>query len=856
MEAAWRIAIDWLAGRPARTALLTIAVMLASGLIVAVASGIASINAAFEQRATRTIGASDLRVERAGGSGFSPDILNIVRRWPEVRAVAPRSEHALPLRNRKTGASEVAVGHGVDPAPEQALRAQILVRGRFLTSDDEIVPDSDLASRLGVDVGDTIAVQRFGEPILLRVVGVAPPPPLGTPIRAPAFVTIATLGAIANEPTGAETLVRIDIALQRGVDPFKTAAAHESDLPSGLVLRPTARILANVEKNISANRIGFVIISILAFLAASFIILTGLTTGVTERERELGVLRSIGAAKGQLFTGQLLVGGWIGLVGGALGAPLGIGLAYIATILYSDQLSAGLHISSLGVAMGIFGSLGSGVGGALAPAIAASRTSPLSAIASRARTPSARSIAIVSVAGLACVAAQLALALLTDNGQHVYWLWVLFGAPLLFTGYFLLGVPITLAVAHLAGPGVSAALRLPRSLLASGVAQTPFRHGLTAGSLMGGLAIMVSIWTNGDALLRDWIGAIRFPDAFAHAWRGMSEEDRDRIADLPYVTETCAITLLGVQTNAFGVRALRDVGTTFVAFEPEPFFHMTTLNFVEGDRDEAIAALKSGGAVMVAREFRVARGLGVGDSITLSYNGKPVDFRIVAVVDSPGIDLASKYFEIGQERQRLALHAVFGSRADLRGRFGEDAIHLLQIDLDDSVDDGAAIAGIRAAVSGTLLAVGSGREIKQRIEEIGKSSMRVLTGVAIIALIISCFGVGSVIAASVQGRRFEFGVLRSVGADASLLRRIIFAEALVIAIAAALLGATMGLQASWMSQRLYRLLAGLELRLVLPMGPIAFGWSVLFALTLASAAPPALLVGRQTPRALLTTKGS
>lgn len=856
MEAAWRIAIDWLAGRPARTALLTAAVLLASGLIVAVACGIASVNAAFEVRATRAIGAADLRIERVGGDDFPRSVIDAVQAWPEVRVAAPRSEHALPLRNPRAGRSEVAIGRGVDPQLEARLHIPALLRGRFVQADDEIVPDAGLAAKLAVNVGDTLDVERFGPPIRLRVVGVAAASPLGEPIRAPAYVTIKTLGEVAREPAGQASLVRIDISLREGFDANQVASARERDLPEGFVLRPTERILGNVQRNISANRVGFVVVSVMAFLAAAFIILTGLTTGVTERERELGALRCVGAARAQIFTAQLLVGAWIGAAGGALGAPLGVGLAWLASIFYSEQLAAGLRISSLGLVMGLVGSVGAGVGGALAPALFAARTSPLAALASRARAPTRQGLALASIAALACIAAQPALALIPKDGQTVYWLWVALGAPLLFTGYFLLGVPVTLTTARLAGPVIGAVMRLPRSLLAGGAAQTPFRYGLTSGSLMTGLMMMVVIWTNGEALLRDWIGAIRFPDAFVHAWRGMSEADQRAVADLPFVKDTCAITLLGVQTNAFGVRALRDVGTTFVAFEPEPFFRMTSLHFVEGDLQSARRMLDEGGAVLVAREFQAARGLGVGDTITLTYNERPHQFAIAGVVDSPGIDVAAGYFEIGQERQRLALHAVFGTRADMKRLFGEDAIHLLQIDIADNVSDETALAAIRKAIHGTLLAAGSGREIKRRINEIGASAMRVMSAVAIVAIVVACFGVGSVIAAGVQGRRYEYGVLRAVGAEAGLLRRTVLAEAIIIALSACILGTIMGVQASWMSQRLYRLLAGLELRLIIPVWPALLGWSIVFALTLLAALPPALLVARQSPRQLLSARGS
>jgi hypothetical protein len=82
---------------------------------------------------------------------------------------------------------------------------------------------------------------------------------------------------------------------------------------------------------------------------------------------------------------------------------------------------------------------------------------------------------------------------------------------------------------------------------------------------------------------------------------------------LPFVEETCAITIHPVQTDAFGVSGLTTYTTSFIAFEPREFFGMTHLEFVEGDEESALERLEAGGAVIVGREFRVAQGLGVGD---------------------------------------------------------------------------------------------------------------------------------------------------------------------------------------------------------------------------------------------------
>ncbi|MEC9373880.1 MAG: ABC transporter permease, partial [Planctomycetota bacterium] len=378
------------------------------------------------------------------------------------------------------------------------------------------------------------------------------------------------------------------------------------------------------------------------------------------------------------------------------------------------------------------------------------------------------------------------------------------------------------------------------------------RNGFTAGALMSGLALMVAIWTQGAALLRDWIGAIDFPDAFVHSWRGMTPEQRQRIEDLPFVEGTAALTMQQVGADAFGIRLLQQIGVNFIAFEPDNFFAMTRLSWIEGDPETAKQRLEQGGAILVAREFTVARDLHLGDTFTLEFEGEPIDFEIAGVVTSPGLDIASRYFDIGETYANQALHAVFGTRADLIAKFNDDSIDLLQLDLADDVSDEDALATIRRTLGGTLLVAGSGREIKQAIDEIGRGSMRVMSALALAAILIACFGVGNVVVAGIDARRYEFGVLRAVGAAPSLLARLILAEVLLIAITACILGAVLGVQASATGILLYEKLAGLTLNLRPPPLPIAAGCAIVITLALASAALPALTLVKKRPRELLT----
>lgn len=854
MRAAWRLATSSLSGRRLRTGLLAMAVGLAGAFIVGVACAVSSVNAGLTARIVATIGAADASVKHIGGRPLDASALDLARSWPEVALVAPQRYGSLPLINPANGKKALAFGTGVDPAAEAQLRAPQLVEGRPAVSLGEVVVQPRVAETLGAGMGDTIEVERFGDPVRLRIVGVAAPPPFAAMLQRPlAQVTLETLELAAGEPG---RLDELPLVLRPGVTAQDLVDRRSGELPEGVVIEPSARITSGLDKNLRSSNIALTIVSIFAFLGAGFIILTGLTTSVAERQRELAIVRCLGGSRMQIGGAQILVGMFIGGVGALFGLPLGLGLAWLGAVFFPEHFPAGLVVNPVGVVMSVAGSIGAGLLGSAWPAWRASRASPLEAMAVRARVTPTRAVVVAGLLGAGLAAVQLSIMLNVDNAQLKYWSYVTLGAPLLFLGYFLLASGVTTLVGRALARPVAALLRVPGTLLADSVGASPFRNGFTAGSLMAGLALMTALWTQGTALMRDWLGAIRFPDAFVHGLTGLTEEDRRAIAALPAVRDTCAVGMLRIDAASFGVQAIRPVGTAFVGFEPEAFFRMSTLEWVEGDQSTAVERLKAGGAVLVSREFRVAKGLGVGDRFPISWKGREIEFEIVGVVGSPGLEIASKFFDISSEYREQSLHAVLGTRKDLSEKFGNDAIKLVQMTLAPDVGDEEALAQVRQALRGKLVVAGSGREIMAGIDQIGGRAMRAMSTVAVVAMLIACFGVGNIVVAGIDARRHEFGVLRAVGGSGALLARLVIAETLLIALGACVLGAALGVQASFNGLQLYKALAGLELRLRPPVLPILAGWGILITLTLGAAAPAALALARRKPRELLgATRG-
>src|SRR5262249_24752677 len=166
----------------------------------------------------------------------------------------------------------------------------------------------------------------------------------------------------------------------------------QGTLPEGVTVTSTRDATESLDKAMRANQLAFTLGTMMAFLAASFIIMTGMSTGITERVRELAMLRCIGATRAHLAQSQLLMGLLVGVTGAVVGLPAGVGAAWVILHFYREKLHSDPVILPDRVTWAFLGAVLAGVAGALVPAWQASRVSPLSALVARARPPRARGL--------------------------------------------------------------------------------------------------------------------------------------------------------------------------------------------------------------------------------------------------------------------------------------------------------------------------------------------------------------------------------------------------------------------------------------------------------------------------------
>jgi putative ABC transport system permease protein len=855
----WRFAWRTLSARPARTLLLAMAIALAAALVTAISSGLQTAQANLQARLVRLLGAVDARLVQQTGAEFDAAMLEQVRGWPGVQAVQGRLRGSITLM-RADGATDdqgrvrraTAQARGADPIPDPRFDGLPLRSGRRPSAPGEVVLDPLSATKLAAREGDRLRVVRLGEPLEVVVSGVLDRPMLGALQQALVEMDRATLARAVGKP---DAITAVAIALEPGTDVAAWCRANARLVPEEMLLEPAEMATSGMDRQVEAGRLGFILGCAIAVLAGAFIVGVGMTTSVSELERELATLRCLGASRRQLFAGPVLAGAALSIASAVAGVPIGLLGAWGVSWWFRSSLPLGLVPSGEGMSLALVGSLVAGVGGSMLPAWRAASTSPLHALRRRATPPGRIGPWACLVVGVGLASIEAGIMTLESDPQRKFWMHALAGLPLAHAGWFLICVPLLQAVSWCLAPIASRLLRLPPGLLRGSVARAPYRLGLTAGALMMGVSVLVTTWSHGMGMLGEIRDRVRFGDAFAMKVSGLSPADQRALRDLPGVRHAAAVGYLPLRvggTAALGVQSVAPPGVICVGFEPDAFLGMNRLEWIQGTPEAALPKLRDGTGALVAEQFLTARGVSVGDTIELKAPKASATFEIVGVVSSAGLDVATQMFGIRSVYMEHAMSCVFLNLETVGRRFGTRDAVLMQMDIDPDggPSDEALAEAVTEAAPGAIFA--SGRAIRAAIDDVSRLLMGVSGAVAFAALLTASLGVGSVIAAQVQGRRGELGVLRAIGAGRGALLGLVLSEAVLIAITAVLAGTGLGWELAWAGRVLFADVAGLTLEPIFPLGALAVASVVVLLLALAAAWPGARRLLMLEPRALLS----
>ncbi|WP_137125402.1 FtsX-like permease family protein [Roseomonas sp. HF4] len=305
-------------------------------------------------------------------------VLRQMRDMPEIAVATPvAAGGALAVRGE---ASRSITLTGVEP--EGYFRIvklpDSIVAGQPRLTSEDIVIGTDLAVELGVGVGDKLRVTTAtGRDATLTVTGLFDLGNRGVNERS-TFVALRTAQSLLGL-TGGVTSLQVTLH-----DPY--AAEILARLAHGMTgIRADSWIRTNLQffTAVNAQQTSNTVIRLSVGLSVALGIASVLVVSVVQRSREIGILRAMGARRGQILRVFLIQGGVLGLLGSLIGSATGVGalVAWHASVRQADgsplfplMIQPQLFVIAAVVAAS------TGVLAAMAPALRAARLDPVVAI--------------------------------------------------------------------------------------------------------------------------------------------------------------------------------------------------------------------------------------------------------------------------------------------------------------------------------------------------------------------------------------------------------------------------------------------------------------------------------------------
>ncbi len=775
------LAFRSLRARPLRAVLSTLGVALGVAVLFAGMATSAGVDASVRSTVNDLVGRSDLRVAAFGETGLSPETVALIGGTPGVAIAAPALERRTYLAGSldDTALPPPVTVLGIDPTTDARLHDLVLVAGSPLSSPDEhsALITEHLAAQDGLAVGSPISMQAAGDPIDYRVVGiVAGDGPLTGAFGRTVIVPLSTAQAVFAE-TG---VTRVDIGLAPGADRDTVSAALQSRLTAQpYVLSSPQDLAAALAASTADFKSTTALIAAIALFAGAFLIFNTLSMTVSERIREVGLLRAAGARRGQVMSFMLTQALVLGVVGSLLGLVLGALLAAGMVAFVRTVGSVTLERPALpldAIVFALIVGIGVTLAAALEPARRASRIQPVEALTPRLDRPAARSARLRWLAVVFGVVALVGVLVLPRGAgaSGVVPALVVYAILLVAT----LLIPFVLpAIVRVAGAPFAAIFRFEERLARSSVVRDRSRTALTLGSLTIGLAMIVALGGVGEharAAAAGWISDVVPGDLVLTSIRPIAAEDgvpEDITGAVPGIARVSPIATFDVALQGTRTDAAAVVGADMAADG--------RLAFVDGDRDAALAALDAGGSVIVPAAMAERFGLSVGGVLLVPTNdGGSLALTIVGIVERSIPGRTGEAMLIGW--------------SDATNRLGVAGADVFAVRFAPGAPASAHDALQGEATTLALEVVPLDR-IEGAISDALGRIFGLFDALAAVAVLIAALGIVNTLTMNVIERVREIGILRAAGMTRGQVWRSVVVEAGVLGLAGALLGIALGL---------------------------------------------------------------
>ena len=525
-----------------------------------------------------------------------------------------------------------------------------------------------------------------------------------------------------------------------------------------------------IDRDINQFGTFLTIFALIALFVGAFIINNTFSIIVSQRTKEMALLRAVGASGRQVRFAVLAEAAITGLVASAVGIAAGIGVAKGLQLLLS-ALGVDLPLDTLAITPStVLISLAVGfvitVLSAVMPSRRASKVAPIAALRDVAQDRSSVSIRrmVVGASATAIAAATLLVGL---NGSNIKIVGA--GAVALFLAASVLGPVFARPVAAAIGTPLAKLRGTPGVVARQNAMRNPQRTARTASSLMIGVALV--------SFLTIFAASIKSSGAgnFRRDFKGTAVVDSGAIDNTSGLSPKFAAT---IETMP-GVHAITEQRNAAVNIDGSPnilsAYDTATIGklFDLGHTTGDITRLGDDGiAVKVGNGSDQAR---LGDKRIVTFPTGEASFTVRATYDNRSGFLGNQFVDL----------AAFATNVPVKL---DSRIYVDADDLDSITNAAATFPTAKVLTTEAFITQQDG-EINTIL-----TLMYALLGLAVL---IALLGIANTLALSIHERKRELGLLRAIGMSRSQVRSSVRWESAIIAVFGSALGLAVGTFLGW-----------------------------------------------------------
>jgi putative ABC transport system permease protein len=648
----------------------------------------------------------------------------------------------------------------------------------------------DLADRLETV---PVRIQAVGkEPqTFLKVGTVHASGPVGSIVNHCLFMNAADAADLAGLT---DLVTRIDVFLRPGADRDLVSREIRSLLNGDATVQTPGENEERVQKLMAGLQMGFSLSGAGALVIGLFLVYMILTVTAADRRHEIGVLRSLGATRDQiwaLFVAEALA---MGLVGTAIGIPLGIYLAdYLGLepirALLSDLIvplentRLEISIETLGIAAAATIAVRIP---AAAPAIQAASEEPANAVRRGSMRPLVRQSMLLGA---------LSILLFVLGAMGMFWRkelperWGTYGGFVLVLLATLLTTPLLASLtARAVQPLVRSVLGVEGRLASDNLVRAPARTGLVITVLAAGVTLFMQtagvIRSNREPIM-EWVSEVMDADLLVNCGQSSTGTGQSLAlpADLGREAERTIPEIEAALPIRYRQVDFRENRVFLLSLDAEGF---ATANrrLGTGTSRDLYPLLLGGGppAALVSKNFEVLHQVRSGDMIEIRGPRGPLSLRVAGSV----VDFN---FPTG---------TIIIDRTAYLDAFEDPLVDEFYVYLRPRADAAAVRARLNEKWQQKhAITVMTRTEMLERYERMIQRFADVAYAQEVVVGLVAALGVAFALLISVMQRRRELGVLRAVGATQSQVMRCVLVEAALMGAIGTAIGLAIGLPIEW-----------------------------------------------------------